>query len=126
MTKAEQTGTPLPGVMPDRLPENAPAADFNPITVAKSLLRGTRAGALATIDRNTGHPFGSLVNVATDVDASPLILIFPLATHTGDLENDVRAALLFTSGGKGQPLAHPRLTELGAFAPVGREDASEP
>ena len=47
---------PLPGVMPDRLPENAPAADFDPKAVAKGLLRATRAGALATIDRNTGHP----------------------------------------------------------------------
>src|SRR3984885_9033401 len=123
---AEADNAALPGFMPNRLPENAPAADFDAVAAAKALLRTTRAAALATIDRNTGHPFASLVNVATDVDASPLILIFPLATHTGDLENDVRAALLFTSGGKGQPLAHPRLTELGAFAPVGREDASEP
>ena len=59
---------PLPGAMPNRLPENAPAPDFDPKAVAKSLLRATRAGALATIDRNTGHPFASLVNVATDVD----------------------------------------------------------
>src|SRR6516165_2391163 len=66
---------PLPGTMPDRLPETAPAADFDAKTAAKSLLRSVRAGALATIDRNTGHPFGSLVNVATDSDGSALILI---------------------------------------------------
>src|ERR1700721_2386640 len=68
-------GAPLPGAMPNRLPENAPAADFDPKAVAKSLLRATRAGALATIDRNTGHPFASLVNAATDADGSPLILV---------------------------------------------------
>ena len=68
-------GAALPGFMPGRLPENAPAADFDAVAVAKALLRAMRAGALGTIDRNTGHPFGSLVNVATDVDGSPLILI---------------------------------------------------
>ena len=77
---------PLPGIMPDRLPENAPAPDFDPKAVAKGLLRATRAGSLATIDRNTGHPFASLVNVATDVDGSPLILVSRLSTHTANLE----------------------------------------
>ena len=88
-------------------------------------MRATRAGTLATIDRNTGHPFASLVNVATDIDGSPLILISRLSTHTANLENDRRASLLLASVGRGDPLAHPRLTVLGDFAPIGREDPSE-
>src|SRR6516164_4086711 len=116
---------PLPGTMPDRLPETAPAADFDAKTAAKSLLRSVRAGTLATIDRNTGHPFGSLVNVATDIDGSPLILISRLSTHTANLEKDGRASLLLAAVGRGDPLAHPRLTVLGTFAPVGRDDAGE-
>jgi hypothetical protein len=112
--------------MPRRLPENAAAPDFDPQTVAKTLLRATRAGSLATIDRNTGHPFASLVNVATDIDGSPLILVSRLSTHTANLEVDGRAALLLISTGKGDPLAHPRLTLIGAFAPVGRDDRDEP
>jgi heme iron utilization protein len=117
---------PLPGLMPNRFPENAPAAEFDAAGLAKSLLRSTRAGALATIDRNTGHPFASLVNVATDVDGSPLILISRLSTHTANLENDGRASFLFATVGRGDPLAHPRLTVLGAFTPVAHEDAREP
>jgi putative heme iron utilization protein len=124
MAKAND-GAPLPGLMPNRLPEGAPAPDFDATAVAKALLRTTRAGALATIDRNTGHPFGSLVNVATDIDGSPLILISRLSTHTANLENDRRASLLLASVGRGDPLAHPRLTVLGDFAPIGREDPSE-
>ena len=112
--------------MPNRLPENAPAADFDPKAVAKSLLRATRAGALATIDRNTGHPFASLVNVATDVDGSPLILVSRLSTHTANLEIDGRASLLLASTGKGDPLAHPRLTLLGSFAQIARDDPELP
>ena len=113
---------PLPGVMPDRLPENAPAAEFDARAIAKALLRSTRAGTLATIDRNTGHPFASLVNVATDVDGSPLILVSRLSTHTANLERDGRASLLFASVGRGDPLAYPRLTVLGTFMPAARQD----
>jgi heme iron utilization protein len=117
---------PLPGAMPDRLPENAPAPDFDPKAVAKGLLRATRAGALATIDRNTGHPFASLVNVATDVDGAPLILVSRLSTHTANLEVDGRASLLLAATGKGDPLAHPRLTLLGSFVQTARDDPQQP
>ena len=97
-----------------------------PLEVAKSLLRATRAGTLATLDRNSGHPFASLVNVATDVDGAPLILVSKLATHTANLECDGRASLLLAETGKGDALAHPRLTVLGTFAPVARDSADEP
>jgi putative heme iron utilization protein len=117
---------PLPGVMPNRLPEGAPAPEFDPKAVAKDLLRTTRAGALATLDRNTGHPFASLVNVATDSDGSPLILISRLSTHTANLEVDGRASLLLATTGKGDPLAHPRLTLLGSFVQLAHDDQQEP
>jgi heme iron utilization protein len=90
------------------------------------LLRSVRAGALATIDRNTGHPFGSLVNVATDSDGSPLILVSRLSTHTANLETDSRASVLLAAAGKGDPLAHPRLTVLGRFVQIAREQPDEP
>jgi heme iron utilization protein len=125
VAETDRTG-PLPGSMPNRLPENAPAPDFDPKSVAKGLLRTTRAGSLATIDRNTGHPFASLVNVATDSDGSPIILVSRLSTHTANLEADGRAALLLAPAGKGDPLAHPRLTLIGTFTQLARDDAQEP
>src|SRR4029079_8486028 len=88
-----------------------------------TLLRATRAGTLGTLDRNTGHPFASLVHVATDVDGSPLILTSRLSTHTANLEADGRASVLLAETGKGDPLAHPRLTVLGVFGRVERESA---
>lgn len=118
---------PLPGAMPGRIPENAqPPADFAPRVVAKALLRATRAGTLATLDRNSGHPFASLVNVATDADGAPLILVSRLSTHTANLEVDGRASLLLAEYGKGDALAHPRLTVLGSMAQVGRDSVDEP
>ena len=125
MPEPDKAPFPLPGVMPDRLPENAPAPDFDPLAVAKSLLRATRAGSLATIDRNTGHPFASLVNVATDFDGAPVILVSRLATHTANLEADGRAAVLLAATGKGDPLAHPRLTLIGTFVLLARDEPEE-
>ena len=91
----------------------------------KTLLRTIRAGTLATLDRNTGHPFASLVNVATDVDGAPLILTSRLSTHTANLEADGRASILLAETGKGDPLAHPRLTVLGTMARIERDSADE-
>jgi heme iron utilization protein len=126
MSKATAT-PPLPGAMPGRIPENGrPPADFMPQEVAKTLLRATRTGTLATLDRNSGHPFASLVNVATDSDGAPLILVSRLATHTANLEVDGRASLLLAETGKGDALTHPRLTVLGTFAPVARDNADDP
>lgn len=111
--------TKLPGFMPGRIPENArPPQDFDPVGLAKQLLRTTRAGTLATLDRS-GYPFASLVNVATDLDGAPIILVSRLSTHTANLERDGRAAMLLATTGKGDPLAHPRLTVLGLFERVG-------
>jgi len=112
--------------MPKRLPEGALApADFNPVAVAKALLRRTRSGTLGTLDRNTGHPFASLVTVATDMDGAPLILTSQLSTHTANLEADGRASVLLAESGKGDPLAHPRLTVLGSLARVPRDSTDD-
>jgi putative heme iron utilization protein len=54
-----------------------------------------------------------LVNVATDYDGSPLLLMSRLAAHTLNLERDRRCSLLLSQSGKGDPLAHPRLTLIG-------------
>jgi len=124
-TNGSNSDRPLPGAMPDRLPERAPAPDFDAKSIAKNLLRTVRAGALATIDRNTGHPFASLVNVATDSDGSPLILPSRLSSHTANLEVDSRASVLLATVGKGDPLAHPRLTVFGRFVPIAHDATEE-
>lgn len=90
--------------------------DFRPVAEARSLLRRIRVGSLATLDRETGHPFASLVSVATDFDGSPLLLMSTLSAHTQNIEADPRVSLLLSQGGKGDPLAHPRLTVIGRCA----------
>ena len=125
--KAEDPAPPpLPGTMPGRTPENAPQpADFAPRALARTILRTGRTATLATLDRHGGFPFASLVNVATDADGAPLILVSRLATHTANLEQDGRASLLLAETGKGDALAHPRLTVLGTLRPVARDSADD-
>lgn len=85
-------------------------ADFDPLALGKVLLRSIRVGSLGTLEPSTGSPFVSLVSVATDFDGSPIILISRLSQHTQNLLADRRASVLLSQGGKGDPLAHPRLT----------------
>jgi hypothetical protein len=86
---------------------------YDGLSLAKHLLRSVKAGALATIEQPAGHPFASLASLATDYDGSPILLTSNLSAHTRNMKADPRVSLLMARGGKGDPLAHPRLTLLG-------------
>ena len=81
------------------------------INEAKNLLRQIRSGSLATL--NAGNPFTSLVTLAPDADGGPFFLFSRLSVHTKNLDADPRCSLLLVQTGKGDPLAHPRLTVNG-------------
>ena len=78
--------------------------------LARSLLASARYAALAVIDPEAGFPAASRVLVATDMDGVPVILVSALSAHTRALAQDKRASLLVGEPGKGDPLAHARLT----------------
>ncbi|MCJ2014267.1 HugZ family protein [Methylobacterium sp. J-076] len=105
-------------------PLPAAEAPFDAVGLARLLLRGTRSGALATVDGES-MPFASLVTIATDADGTPLMLLSRLSAHTRNLLADPRCSLLFSQGGKGDPLAHPRLTVVGRAAQTGETRARE-
>lgn len=81
--------------------------------LAEILIRTARFGALALNEPGTGHPFASRVACAPDIDGTPFILISTLATHTGGLTADPRCSLLLGEPGKGDPLAHGRISLIG-------------
>lgn len=94
--------------------------------LAVTLLRTARSGALATLAPSdgaaaAGHPFASLASVANDADGTPVILISRLSSHTAHLEADARCSLLLAQTGKGDPLAHPRITLVTRARRVSRE-----
>jgi putative heme iron utilization protein len=91
-----------------------------PPVTARGLLRGLDRATLATALDGKGEiwPYASLVLVACDLDASPLLLLSDLAEHTKNLARDGRASLLFDgTGGRDDPLTGPRVTVLGEVAP---------
>ncbi len=77
---------------------------------ARGLIRTARYGALAVISPQTGVPLASRVSVATDVPGHPVILISQLSAHFGALEADPRCSILLGEPGRGDPLAHPRIS----------------
>jgi len=95
---------------------------YDGIAEAKQLLRSIRSGALATLATTSGFPFASLTTVATDHDGSPILLLSQLSAHTRNVLADSRASLLLARMGKGDPLAHPRLTLVGRVAKTAEED----
>jgi putative heme iron utilization protein len=84
--------------------------DADAIRLAKTLVRAARFGALATLEPETGTPLASRVGVATDADGTPLALVSRLSAHTKAILADSRCSLLVGEAGKGDPLAHARIT----------------
>ncbi|MGB0497424.1 MAG: HugZ family protein [Rubricella sp.] len=96
--------------------------DGEAVRLARGLIRGARHAALAVLEPETGFPAVSRVSIATAIDGAPVILISRLSGHFGALEADPRCSLLFGEPGKGDPLAHPRVTVTAEARMVSREE----
>ena len=90
-----------------------PTADFDAGRLARSLLRRSRQGALATLMAGSGDPYCSLVNVASHPDGSPILLISRLAVHTRNLLGDARVSLMLDERADGDPLEGARIMLAG-------------
>ncbi len=104
-------------------PPSSPLLDTTEeaVLAAKAILRLARFGTLATLEAGTGYPLATRTNVATSLEGNPVFLLSDLAAHTKAIKADPRTSLLVGEPGKGDPLAHPRLTLLGktSAVPVG-------
>ena len=85
--------------------------------LARRLARSRIRAALAT--SLGGAPYASLVLLAVDLDASPLLLLSDLAQHSRNIAFDPRVSLLLdATEGHPDPLTGPRLTLLGRTQPT--------
>lgn len=89
--------------------------------LAAALMSEATFAALGHLDPQTGHPLVTRVGVAMQ-DHLPMILISQLSAHTAALEADPRCSLLLGEPGKGDPLAHPRMTLVGQAQKVINQD----
>jgi putative heme iron utilization protein len=99
-------------------------ADFSAPRLARSLLRRSRQGALATLIPDSGDPYCSLVNVASSWDGSPILLISRLALHTRNILGDPRVSLMLDERAEGDPLEGARIMLAGRAEQAG--DSDEP
>jgi len=89
----------------------------SPAEAVKKLLRQARKASLATLDRQNGGPYASLVTLATAADGAPLLLISRLAIHTQNILADARTGLLIDgTSAEGDPLAGGRISLMGRVA----------
>lgn len=88
---------------------------------AKGLMRLARFGALAVLEPETGHPLCSRVALVCDLDGTPAILASNLSGHSAGLAADSRCSLLVGEPGKGDPLAHPRMTLFSVARKLARD-----
>ena len=87
-----------------------------PAAQARAAARACKTASLATVMAgNAGHqPYASLVLVAFDHDAAPLLLISRLAEHTKNILGNERVSLLCDgTAGLAEPLTGPRVSLLG-------------
>jgi putative heme iron utilization protein len=101
-----------------------PVADFHAAQLARSLLRRSRQGALATLMTASGDPYCSLVNVASHPDGSPILLISRLALHTRNIVSDSRVSLMLDERSEGDPLEGARIMLAGRAEQVSGDDAT--
>ena len=99
-----------------------PTPDFDPARLARSLLRRSRQGALATLAAGSGDPYCSLVNIACDFDASPILLISRLALHTRNILGDPRVSLMLDERAGGDPLEGSRIMLAGRAEQAGADE----
>src|ERR1700712_4361690 len=93
-------------------------ADFSAPKLARSLLRRSRQGALATLMRG-GNPYCSLVNIASHCDGSPILLISRLPLHTKKILSDARVSLMREERAEGDPLEGARIMLAGRAEEAG-------
>ena len=87
-------------------------------TSIRRLMRRCQRAGLGTLEAS-GAPYASLVMVALDQDAAPLLYLSDLADHTRNLKADPRVSLLFDGTLElAIPLAGERATVQGRIAPV--------
>lgn len=89
--------------------------------LARQLVRGARYMSFAVIEPTSGFPSVSRVLTAIDLDGVPVVLVSSLAGHTKGLLSDARCSLLAGEPGKGDPLAHARITVQCVAEAVERE-----
>jgi heme iron utilization protein len=95
------------------------STDDDARTLARRLISEARHGSLGVIDPESGFPWVSRIAVSADENGQVIFLASDLSFHAKALAIDRRASILLGEPGKGDVLAHPRITLIGEARKVG-------
>lgn len=90
------------------------------IALARKLMDEANFGSIACIEPQTGYPLVSRIAVSTDESGELIFLASELSNHSKCLADDSRCSVMIGEPGKGDPLAHPRITLIGSVEKIDR------
>ena len=88
--------------------------------LARKLMDQAVYASIAVLEPVTGMPIVSRIGVATDPEGNLMFLASELSNHSKALAKDSRASIMVGEPGKGDPLAHPRITLIGTVEKIER------
>ena len=94
--------------------------------MARMLVAEAHYGALGVVEPETGMPLVSRIAIGTDVEGRVISLASDLSFHSRALAIDPRASVMVGEPGKGDPLAHPRVTLIGRMEKIDNASPERP
>ncbi len=88
--------------------------------LARKLIDQAQYASIAVLEPVSGMPMVSRIGVASDSSGNLIFLASQLSNHTKALDVDPRASIMVGEPGKGDPLAHPRITLIGTIEKIDR------
>ena len=89
--------------------------------LARKLIDEAQYASIGVVEPQTGTPIVSRIAVGTDSSGNLIFLASQMSNHTQALERDARASIMVGEPGKGDPLAHPRVTLIGTIEKIARD-----
>jgi putative heme iron utilization protein len=97
--------------------------DMDALNLVAKIIMAAKHGALAAFEKNGRFPHISRIQISTSDDGQLITLVSDLAPHTACMRDDPHCALLIGETGKGDPLAHPRMSLDVIATQVSRDSA---
>jgi len=94
--------------------------------LARKLVDEASFASIAVLEPQSGMPMVSRIGVATDLQGDLVFLASDLSNHTKALALDPRASIMVGEPGKGDPLAHPRITLIGNIEMIDQDTDQYP